>query len=54
MKRAELKAMEKMTGKDSYTMTPVWVIHIETEDEDGVRQFQKILDGETAREIILS
>lgn len=54
VKRAELKAMEKMTGKDSYTMTPVWVIHIETEDEDGVRQFQKILDGETAREIIFS
>jgi hypothetical protein len=52
--RAELKALEKMTGKSDYTMTPVWIICVEAEDDSGTYQFQKVFDAETAREIIFS
>lgn len=52
--RAELKGLEKMTGKSDYTMTPVWIIRVEAEDDSGTYQFQKVFDAENAREILFS
>lgn len=51
---AELKAMEKMTGADSYEMVPVWIVHGEIHEDGETRQFQKVFDARTAEEILFS
>ncbi|MDO4337430.1 MAG: hypothetical protein Q4C91_04985 [Eubacteriales bacterium] len=54
VKSAELKAMERLTGQDSYEMVPIWIIRVETNDSGETYQFQKIFDASTAKELILS
>lgn len=52
VKRAELKAMENMTGKISYEMLPIWVLTIEAQNSQGIREYQMFYNACTAEAIL--